>query len=145
MIYEKLQEDMKTAMKEGARERLGIIRMLMNELKNEKINSGEDLTEAVEQKVLASYAKKRKEMIETYRENDRLDLAEKESAEYEITMFYLPKQKSEDELKAVIEKHISSSGGGKQAFGLVMKSVMAEVGSEADGKTVSAMVKQLLG
>jgi uncharacterized protein len=145
MIYEKLQEDMKKAMKEGAKERLSTIRMLMNELKNEKINSGEDLTEADEQKVLASYAKKRKEMIETYRANERQDLAEKELAEYEITMSYLPKQLSEDELKAVVEKHIARSGGGKQVFGLVMKAVMAEVGSEADGKTVSAIVKQLLG
>jgi uncharacterized protein YqeY len=145
MIYEKLQEDMKKAMKEGAKDRLSTIRMLINELKNEKINSREDLTEATEHKVLASYAKKRKEMIETYSENERQDLADKESAEYEITMSYLPKQMSEDELKAIVEKHIVQSGGGKQAFGLVMKSVMAEVGSVADGKTVSAIVKQLLG
>jgi uncharacterized protein YqeY len=145
MIIDRLREDMKTAMKEGAKERLGTIRMLINELKNARINSGEDLTEADEQKVLASYAKKRREMIDTYRENGREDLEQKETAELEITMSYLPEQMSEDELKAIIEKHIAESGGGKQAFGAVMKAVMAEVGSKADGKTVSALVKQLIG
>ena len=144
MIYEKLQDDMKKAMKEGARDRLGTIRMLMNELKNEKINTGEDLSESAEQKILVSYAKKRKEMIETYSENGRQDLADKETAEYETTMSYLPEQMGEDELKAAVKKHIALAGGGKQAFGLVMKAVMAEVGSKADGRAVSAMVKQLL-
>jgi uncharacterized protein YqeY len=84
-------------------------------------------------------------MIETYRENGRMDLVEKETAEYEITMSYLPEQMGEDELKAIVQKHIDESGGGKQAFGVVMKAVMAEVGSKADGKTVSGIVKQLLG
>jgi uncharacterized protein YqeY len=145
MIIDRLREDMKTAMKEGARDRLGTIRMLINELKNARINGGEDLTEADEEKVLASYAKKRREMIDTYRENGREDLEKKESAEYEITMSYLPEQMSEDQLKSIVEKHVAESGGDKQAFGAVMKAVMAEVGSKADGKTVSALVKQLIG
>ncbi len=144
MIFDKLRDDMKVAMKEGARDRLGVIRMLINEIKNEQINSGEELTEADELRILASYAKKRKEMMDTYRDAGRLDLLDKEKAEYEATMSYLPAQMGEDDLKAVIKKHIAESGGGKQVFGLVMKAVMAEVGSKADGKTVSALVKQLL-
>ena len=145
MIIDKLREDMKTAMKEGDKARLGTIRMLINELKNERINGGRELSDADEERVLASYAKKRREMIETYRETGREDLEKKETAEYELTMSYLPEQLGEDELKAIVEKHIAASGGDRQAFGQVMKAVLAEVGSRADGKTVSAMVKQLLG
>ena len=67
MISDKLKEDMKTAMKAGDKTRLGTIRMLLSELKNARIAKGDDLTEADEQKVLASYSKKRKESIETAR------------------------------------------------------------------------------
>lgn len=136
--------DMRAAMKAGDKLRLGTVRMLMSELKNARIAKGEDLDDAEELKVLASYAKKRKESIETYREGGRQDLVDKEQAEYDITMSYLPEQMGEAELKAVIQKHIDAAGGGKQAFGLVMKAVMAEVGGQADGKTVSALVKELL-
>jgi uncharacterized protein YqeY len=145
MIIDRLKEDMKTAMKAGEKTRLGTIRMLMSELKNARIARGEDLTEAEEQKVLASYAKKRKESIEKYGEGGRQDLVDKEQEEYDITMSYLPEPMGEDELKKIIQKHIDATGGGMQAFGQVMKAVMAEVSSQADGKVVSALVKQMLG
>ena len=63
MIIDRLTEDMKAAMKAGDKTRLGTIRMLMSELKNAKIAKGDDLDEAEEEKILASYAKKRKESI----------------------------------------------------------------------------------
>ncbi|MGD8413864.1 MAG: GatB/YqeY domain-containing protein [Candidatus Latescibacterota bacterium] len=144
MILEALTEDMKAAMKAGDKGRLGTIRMLMSEIKNARISKGEDLTEAEEQKVLVTYAKKRKEAIENARDCGRDDLVAKEQAEYETTMAYLPAQLDEDELKAIVRKHVEASGGGKQAFGQVMKAVMEEVGGQADGKTVSAMVKELM-
>lgn len=144
MIIDRLTEDMKTAMKAGDKVRLGTVRMLMSELKNARIAKGGALTEAEEQKVLVSYAKKRKESIETYREGGRQDLVDKEQAEYDITMSYLPEQLGEEEIRALIQKHIDASDGGKQAFGQIMKAVMAEVGGQADGKTVSAMLKKML-
>ena len=58
MIIDRLQEDMKAAMKSGDKPRLAVVRMLLSELKNARINSGADLDDAAEQKVLASYAKK---------------------------------------------------------------------------------------
>lgn len=145
MISDKLREDMKTAMKAGEKARLGTIRMLLSELKNDRIDKGEDLTDADEQKVLASYAKKRKESIEKYREGGRQDLVDKEQAEYELTMSYLPEPMSEDQLKRIIQKHIDAGDGGMQAFGSVMKAVMAEIAGQADGKVVSALVKEMLG
>ena len=145
MIIEQLSEDMKAALKAGDKPRLGVVRMLISELKNERIARGEDLDEAAEQKVLASYAKKRKESMESAREGGRDDLADKESFEYEVTLSYLPQQLGEDELRAIVKKQIDTvEASGGQAFGMVMKAVMAEVGSQADGKAVSALVREML-
>lgn len=144
MIIDRLTEDMKAAMKAGDKTRLGTIRMLMSELKNAKIAKGDDLDEAEEQKILASYAKKRKESIAAARDAGREEMAGKEEQEHSITMEYLPEQMGEDDLRGIVRKHIDASGGGMQAFGLVMKAVMAEVGSQADGRTVSALVKEML-
>jgi len=144
MIIDRLTEDMKAAMKAGDKTRLGTIRMLMSELKNAKIAKGDDLDEAEEEKILASYAKKRKESIAAARDAGREEMAGKEEQEYSITMEYLPEQMGEDDLREIVRKHIEASGGGMQAFGLVMKAVMAEVGSQADGRTVSALVKEML-
>jgi uncharacterized protein YqeY len=144
MIIDRLTEDMKAAMKAGDKTRLGTIRMLMSELKNAKIAKGDDLDEAEEEKILASYAKKRKESIAAARDAGREEMAGKEEREHSITMEYLPEQMGEDDLREIVRKHIEASGGGMQAFGLVMKAVMAEVGSQADGRTVSALVKEML-
>ena len=146
MIWERLNADMKTALKGGDKVRLSVVRMLISELKNERIAQGADLDDVAQRKVLASYAKRRKEAIDLARSGGREDVATKEQAEYDITMSYLPKQLSDDELRAIIKRHIESvNGAGPSAFGNVMKSVMGEVGGQADGKLVSAFVRELLG
>jgi len=144
MIIDQLTEDMKTALKAGDKTKLGTVRMLLSELKNAKIAKGEGLTDAESQRVLTSYAKKRKEAMEQANEIGREDLVTKEQEEYDVTMSYLPEQMGEDELRAIVQKHVDASGGGKQAFGLVMKAVLTEVGGQAEGKVVSGMVKELL-
>jgi uncharacterized protein YqeY len=146
MIKEQLNEDMKVALKAGDKLRLSVVRMLMSELKNEKIAKGAELDEATERRVLTSYAKKRKEAMDAARAGGREEIAQREQAELDITMSYLPKQLSDDELRAVVKKHVETAGaGGPQAFGVVMKSVMAEVGGQADGKIISSLVREMLG
>jgi len=146
MIKEKLNDDMKVALKAGEKLRLSVIRMLMSELKNEKIAQGAELDETAERKVLASYAKKRKEAMDAARAGGRVDIAAREQAELDITMSYLPRQLSDDELRTLVKKHVETAGvSGPQAFGAVMKLVMAEVGGQADGKLVSSLVRELLG
>ncbi len=145
MLLEKLSEDMKAALKAGEKQRLGVIRMLISELKNARIAAGEELDEKDEQKLLTSYAKKRREAIESAREGGREDIVANEKFEYELTMSYLPEQLGEDELRAIVRRHVDSvDGGTNQAFGQVMKAVMAEVGAGADGKVVSALVREAL-
>jgi hypothetical protein len=146
MIKEKLNEDMKVAMKSGDKLRLSVVRMLMSELKNEKIAKGAELDEASERRVLSSYAKKRKEAMDAARAGGREEIAQREQQELDITMSYLPRQLTDDELRVVVKKHVEASGvSGKEAFGVVMKQVMAEVGGQADGKLISSLVRELLG
>jgi len=146
MIKEKLSEDMKVAMKSGDKLRLSVVRMLLSELKNEKIAKGAELDEAAERRVLSSYAKKRKEAMDAARVGGREEIAQREQAELDITMGYLPRQLSEEDLRAVVKKHVEASGAsGKDAFGAVMKQVMADVGGQADGKVISSLVRELLG
>lgn len=145
MISEKLNGDMKEALKSGDRARLSVIRMLRADLQNARIAQGEDLSEDAQQKVLASYAKKRKEAQEEYAKAGRKDLADKERYEYELTKSYLPAEMDEAELAAIVEAKVSEvAAGGPADFGRVMKAVMQEVGSRAEGAAVSALVKKIL-
>ena len=145
MISKTLTEDMKSAMKSGDKVRLGVIRMLIAEIKNARIAAGEDLSEEQEEKIIAAYAKKRKETMETYKEAGRPDLVEKEKIEFDITMSYLPAQLDDDELKKIVRAKVAEAGAeSMKDFGRVMKAVMAEVGSRADGSAVSAMVKTVM-
>jgi uncharacterized protein YqeY len=83
--------------------------------------------------------------MEAAREGGRDELADKEQFELDVTMGYLPEQLTEDDLRSLVEKHVEATGAsGPQGFGLVMKAVMAEVGSQADGKVVSAIVREVL-
>jgi len=146
MIRDRLNDDMKTALKAGAKLRLSVVRMLISELKNERIAQGKDLDEASERKVLTGYAKKRKEAMDAARAGGREEIAAREQQELDITMSYLPRQLTDDELRAIVRRQVESSGAsGAQAFGAVMKAVMAEAGGQADGKLVSALVREILG
>ena len=146
MITDRLTEDMKVAMKAGDKLRLSVIRMLISELKNERIAQGKDLDDASERKVLNGYAKRRREAMEAARAGGREEIAAREQQELDLTMSYLPRQLSEDEIRSVVRKHVEGAGAtGPQAFGVVMKSVMAEIGGQADGKLVSALVRELMG
>lgn len=146
MISKKLTEDMKTALKSGDKQKLGVIRMLIAELKNARIATGHELSEEEEEKVIAAYAKKRKETAETYREVGRNDLMEKEKTEHDITLSYLPPKMTDEELRSLIAAKIEEiDAQGMKDFGRVMKAVMGEVGSRAEGSVVSAAVKGVIG
>lgn len=145
MISEKLIADMTAAMKSGDKTRLSVIRMLRAELTNAQIAAGKPLSEEEEQRVLASYAKKRKEAGEQCQQLGRTDLADKEEIEYAITMSYLPRQLGETELASIIGKKIDEVGAqGVQDMGKVMKAVRETVGNRAEGSLVAALVKKAL-
>ncbi len=145
MILERLQDDMKAAMRARDRDRLAVIRMLVAELHNARIAAGKDLDEAAEIRVLAAYAKKRREAAETARAAGRDEHARREAFELEVVESYLPEPLDEARLEAIVARHVEALGAsGPSAMGEVMRAVMAEVAGRADGKVVSGIVRRLL-
>jgi uncharacterized protein YqeY len=107
--------------------------------------AGAELTEADESKLLQKLAKQRKDSLEIFRQQNREDLAKKEEEELEVIERYLPKQMSEDELKAEITAIIASTGASSPAdMGKVMGVASKQLAGKADGKAISALVKELL-
>jgi uncharacterized protein YqeY len=144
-IISKLDQDMKEAMLAHESERLSVLRMLKNALKNAEIAKKEELTEGEILNVLDKQAKQRQDAIEQFTGGGRADLADKEKAELELIQSYLPEKMSESELEEVVVKTIEELGATSMAdMGKVMKEVMAKTAGQADGKAVSEKVKQKL-
>ena len=106
--------------------------------------SGE-LKEDDEIKLLQKLVKQRKDSLEIYQQQNRADLAQKEQEEIEVIEKFLPKQLSAEELKAEVSKIIASVGASSPAdMGKVMGAATKQLAGKADGKTISALVKELL-
>jgi uncharacterized protein YqeY len=144
-ILQQLTEDMKQAMKAQEKLKLSTIRMLISKLKNEKIDSGKDLTPDEEVQILMNAAKKRKEAIEAYQKGNRQDLLEKEQQELEIIRQYLPAQMSDAEIQNQIDDIIQSTGASSiKDLGKVMSEAMKALKGRADGKKVQRLVREKL-
>jgi uncharacterized protein YqeY len=142
-VLEQVKADTAAAMKAGERERVSALRMVASELqKAHKEASG---SEADELAVLQRERKRRLEAAEAYREAAREDLAEGEELEAAIIEAYLPEQLSDDELHAIVGDAVAETGASSpREMGKVMSLVMARVQGRADGKRVSALVKEKL-
>jgi uncharacterized protein len=142
-VLEQVKADTAAAMKAGERERVSALRMVASELqKAHKEASGSDADELA---VLQRERKRRLEAAEAYREAAREDLAEGEEREAAIIEAYLPEQLSDDELHAIVGDAVAETGASSpREMGKVMSLVMARVQGRADGKRVSALVKEKL-
>ena len=144
-LLQRIDEDVKKALKGGDKAKLLVLRGLKSDIKYKAIEKGEDLTEDDVIGVLGSAAKKRRDSIEQFKMGHRDDLVEKESAELKIIMDYLPEQLSEDKLREIIKDAITKTGADSPAkVGLVMKEVMAEAKGKADGKFINRLVVEIL-
>ncbi|RME23108.1 MAG: GatB/YqeY domain-containing protein [Candidatus Zixiibacteriota bacterium] len=144
-IVERIDNDIKQALKGGEKDKLTALRGFKSALKYRQIEAGKELSDQEVIEVLASQAKKLRESIEQYRQAGRDDLVAKEQAELELVSAYLPKQLSEDELAGIIREAIAETGADSpQKIGLVMKAVMPKVKGRADGKLVNRLVSEIL-
>lgn len=145
-LYSKIEEDIKTALKSGDSKKLSVLRMALSEIKNHEINK--KLKKAAEGDVLQIMQRQinqHKDSIEQFEKGNRSDLAQKEKAELEILISYMPKQLSEEELTKIISDVISATGAvTKSETGKVMKAVMEKVRGRSDGKTINQLVMKLL-
>ncbi len=136
---------MKTAMKSKDKLRLSVIRMVKAKIKNAQIEKRDVLNDDEVLKVIARDVKQHKESITAFTDGGRTELAEKEEAELEILMEYMPQQMSRDEVVAIINQAIAETGAtGPQDKGKVMGKIMAQVSGKADGKEVNTIVMELL-
>ncbi|MDX6670855.1 MAG: uncharacterized protein QOI91_1218 [Solirubrobacteraceae bacterium] len=140
-IADRVKADMTAAMKAGERERTGALRLVLSELQKAAKEG-----EADEQAVLRRERKRRLEAAGTYRENDRAELAEGEEREAELIAGYLPAELGDDELEALVREAVADTGATEaKQMGQVMSAVMPKVAGRADGKRVSAKVREALG
>jgi uncharacterized protein YqeY len=142
-VLERIQGDVKEAMKAGDRERVNALRLVANELQKavkEAPDGGAD-----EVAVLQRERKRRLEAAEAYHGGGREDLAAAEEREAAVIDEYLPEQLTDEELEAIVADAVAASGASSpQEMGKVMGQVMPKVQGRADGKRVSALVKEKL-
>ena len=144
-LKERLDQDLKTAMREKAQLRLETIRMLKSAIKYREIELMKPLDDAGIHAVISSEVKRRRDAVEQYKAGNRPELAEKEEAEIVILQGYLPQQLSQDELRAKVDAAVAAVGAqGMKDMGKVMKALMPEVQGRAEGSAVSEMVKARL-
>ncbi|MEK6755843.1 MAG: GatB/YqeY domain-containing protein [Bacteroidota bacterium] len=146
-LNERINSDLKPALKSGDRTMLGTIRLLraaMIELS--KRGTGKEISPDDELSALTAAIKKRKEAIELYEKGGRADLAHQERQELEIITSYLPKQLSREEAEQLIRKIIAETGASSaKDFGKIMPLAMKELKGKIDGRLVQELVKAKLG
>jgi len=150
MLNEKIENDLKVALKSGDKEKAGVLRFLISAIKNfqiekktqdEKYLPDEDIIS-----VLKRQAKQRRDSIAQYEKGGRADLSEKEKKELEILEGYLPAGVSEEKIREIVKAKKDELGiTGKSGFGKLMGAVMAEFKGQADGDAVKKVVEEELG
>jgi uncharacterized protein YqeY len=146
-LSEKINDDLKIAMKSGDSIKLNTIRSIRTRIiELSKRGTGSNITTEDELTILLSEAKKRKEAIEMYQKAGRTDLSDQEQRELEIINEYLPKQMSREEAGEIIKKIIQEvEAVSAKDFGKVMPAAMKELKGKVDGKIVQVIVKKQLG
>ena len=146
MLREKINEDIKKAMKEKDELLLLVLRGINSAIHNKEIEKkGEEITEDDILGIVMSESKKRKEAIEEFKKGGREDLAEKEQKELDILKKYLPEQMGEDKIREEVKKAIEEVGAvGPQDTGKVMSVLMPKLKGKAEGGAVSKLVGELL-
>ena len=142
---ERLQEDMKLAMKAGKKDELSAIRLMRAQLKDARIKKSDDLTEDEVLGILQKSAKKRKESIDIFRDGNRQDLADKELFELSVIQKYLPEELSEESILEVINAEIKSlTLSSDKDIGRLMGTLMPKMKGKADGKLVQQLARKTL-
>ena len=147
-LFDQVSEDIKKAMLAREKVRLEALRGIKKEFLEAKTakGAGGELSDDTAMKILVKMVKQRKESAKIYQDNNRPELAENELAEAAVIEEYLPKQLSAEELEKEIKTIIAETGAeGPKDMGKVMGVATKKLAGRAEGKAISAVVKQLLG
>lgn len=150
-LKKRIVEDLTKAIKQGDKLRLGVLRMLKARMVEAEVElraqRGRDyeLNDGEVTDVLTSYAKQRRQSIDSYRQAERHDLAGREKAELAIIHEYLPEQLSEEDVARIVDEAIAETGArSEKDLGPVMRVVMPRVKGAADGSFVNELVRNRL-
>ena len=145
-LKERITDDMKTAMRAGEKDRLGLIRMLQAAIKQREVDERIQLDDAQTLSVIEKMIKQRKESVAQFQAGGREDLVAKEVAEIAGLQAYLPAQLSEADLDAIVKDAIASTGAASvKDMGKVMAIVKQKAAGRADMGAVGARIKAALG
>lgn len=145
-LREKIPQDLKDALRSKKALELTVLRMLQSSIRNKEIEKNKkELSDEEVIEVVGSEIKKRKEASAEFEKVNRHDAADKEKAEIEILMRYMPSQLTEDEIRAEVKKAITGADAkSTKDLGKVMKIIIPAVKGKADGSVVSKIVKEEL-
>jgi uncharacterized protein YqeY len=144
-LLERINNDVKQAMKNKEKDKLSVIRMIKASLQNEALKIGHELTDEEELIVLTRELKQRKDSLREFEKAGREDLVEKIHTELKYVELYMPEQLSEEEVAEIVKQAISETGASSKAeMGKVMAVVMPKVKGKADGSLVNKLVQQHL-
>ncbi|RQD74888.1 MAG: GatB/YqeY domain-containing protein [Candidatus Syntrophonatronum acetioxidans] len=144
-LNEKLNEDMKAAMKAKDKFKLSVLRMIRSEIKNEEINKKGQLNDEEIIEVLSRELKKRREALEEYKKAQRDDIVQDLNKEIELLLSYMPEQLGEEEIERLAKEAIEETGAEtKKDIGKVMGVLMPRLKGKADGKLVNKIVQKYL-
>ncbi len=145
-LKQRIQEDMKAALRAGEKERLGTIRLILAGIKQLEIDGQTQLDDTGVIALLGKMTKQRKESIEQFSKAGRDDLSDREAAELKIIQAYLPQQLSEAETDRLIDEALASTGAQSiKDMGKVMGVLKPKLQGRADMGQVSAKIKSKLG
>ena len=141
----RINDDVKTAMRNKDRERLATLRLITAAIKQKEVDERIELNDEQVVSVLEKMIKQRKDSIEQYEKAGRTELADKEKAELSIINEYMPAQLSEDEINTAIDAAIAETGASEmKEMGKVMGVLKPKLAGQADMSQVSALVKAKL-
>ena len=144
-LKDRIAADLKEAMKARDQLRLDTLRSVLSGFTYKRTEAGVELTDADESDVVRKQVKQRNDAATEFEKAGRQELAEKELREREILMAYLPAQKSEDEVRAIVRAIIAELPQGTRNQGAVMKVAMPQLKGQADGNLVRRIVTEELG
>jgi uncharacterized protein len=143
---QRIETELKAALKAGDKLRLQTLRLLLADIKNERIRRGGEVDETGFVALVRKAIKQREEAAAQYRTGERRELAAKEESEAAILAGFLPAAADEGEIRRAIAALIAERGlAGPQAIGPIMKEMLARFGTSADGATLNRIARELLG
>ncbi len=144
-LAERLDEDLKSAMREQNELRRSVLRIVRSELHNEEKNQQKSLDEESVLAVINKLAKRNRESIEEFKKGNRADLVEREEAELQVLLGYLPQQLTEEEIAQMATQIVQDTvAQGPNDKGKVMSAIMPKVRGKADGAVVNKIVMGIL-